>query len=302
MSNTILNNYQTIVINDNSLISDVDANTYADNNAEGNIDTDKNNAEGHNSTDKNVDKQHMNSVTGEHDLEQPGSLLIHNNADDPDIHNNADDPDICSICRQELEGSITRGRLCNHRFHKDCLIRWLDTKHTCPICRRSMASGKCSNYGKIFFLCMLVCITILSTFISLGIIQRVNEHVANIYWLICTALIASSIVFTYGFYKQYYRQEAKPGMVLFCMVCLAAIFVDYFICMVELGYFIDNYYDIYIGHKILILIGYVVICVPISIGILCAFISVLYTLFVILYECIRSQYVSCYTSNDLVDE
>lgn len=43
----------------------------------------------------------------------------------------------CCICLQEyepLEGAIVKTP-CRHYMHRDCLARWLQTSHFCPICR-----------------------------------------------------------------------------------------------------------------------------------------------------------------------
>lgn len=46
-----------------------------------------------------------------------------------------DDVDECGICFEEIEeGDLVR---CpnQHKFHEDCVERWMDVNHSCPMCR-----------------------------------------------------------------------------------------------------------------------------------------------------------------------
>ncbi|KAJ0715300.1 putative transcription factor C2H2 family [Helianthus annuus] len=44
--------------------------------------------------------------------------------------------DACSICLCEYEKNEKMGRLeCGHRFHAECIRRWLLSKNICPMCR-----------------------------------------------------------------------------------------------------------------------------------------------------------------------
>ncbi|KAJ0712921.1 putative transcription factor C2H2 family [Helianthus annuus] len=44
--------------------------------------------------------------------------------------------DACSICLCEYEKKEKMGRLeCGHRFHAECIRRWLLSKNICPMCR-----------------------------------------------------------------------------------------------------------------------------------------------------------------------
>ncbi len=43
----------------------------------------------------------------------------------------------CSICLNEI---ITHEKelQCKHKYHKDCINKWLERSNTCPVCRRSV--------------------------------------------------------------------------------------------------------------------------------------------------------------------
>ena len=49
----------------------------------------------------------------------------------------------CAICLDDFdEGDLLNSQTkCPHRFHKDCLIMWLEHHDICPICRRVMVTG-----------------------------------------------------------------------------------------------------------------------------------------------------------------
>ena len=44
--------------------------------------------------------------------------------------------DVCPICQEDLESAVKLP--CHHYFHKWCLMRWLETQHTCPLCREKI--------------------------------------------------------------------------------------------------------------------------------------------------------------------
>lgn len=47
----------------------------------------------------------------------------------------------CSICIDNFEvNQMVRLTPCNHLYHSDCLLRWLDLHKSCPICRRRLSS------------------------------------------------------------------------------------------------------------------------------------------------------------------
>lgn len=53
----------------------------------------------------------------------------------------------CNICLEEYEDSDYLILFkCNHYFHKDCIIKWLeDNSNKCPICREEVSKGKPIN-------------------------------------------------------------------------------------------------------------------------------------------------------------
>jgi len=45
----------------------------------------------------------------------------------------------CSICLDDESENIEWVKLiCNHKFHKSCVIKWLQTKSNCPLCREEI--------------------------------------------------------------------------------------------------------------------------------------------------------------------
>ncbi|KAJ1387008.1 Zinc finger, RING-type [Sesbania bispinosa] len=50
--------------------------------------------------------------------------------------------DNCSICMEEfgddVDGVTVSAMPCNHLFHQQCIVQWLQTNHVCPLCRYSM--------------------------------------------------------------------------------------------------------------------------------------------------------------------
>lgn len=55
-------------------------------------------------------------------------------------------PPSCSICFMEYKDTpkkkVVRTVECKHYFHKSCMIKWLKTSPTCPICRRVLEGAK----------------------------------------------------------------------------------------------------------------------------------------------------------------
>ena len=45
----------------------------------------------------------------------------------------------CSICLEKFSfEKVVVTMPCSHSYHKDCIVRWLETSHTCPLCRYAM--------------------------------------------------------------------------------------------------------------------------------------------------------------------
>lgn len=43
----------------------------------------------------------------------------------------------CSICLEEITDNH-KVLTCNHCYHKDCIIKWLNNKEECPNCRKDL--------------------------------------------------------------------------------------------------------------------------------------------------------------------
>ena len=51
---------------------------------------------------------------------------------------------MCTICLEQIDdpdGCLAMPCAKQHVFHKACLLKWLDTRNTCPICRHSMPTA-----------------------------------------------------------------------------------------------------------------------------------------------------------------
>ena len=50
----------------------------------------------------------------------------------------------CPVCLADMEapeGATLREMPCGHRFHESCLLEWLRTKNTCPVCRVALPAA-----------------------------------------------------------------------------------------------------------------------------------------------------------------
>ena len=54
----------------------------------------------------------------------------------------------CNICLEGFEiGNILRVLECKHEFHETCIITWLKSRNTCPVCRHELESND-PNYER----------------------------------------------------------------------------------------------------------------------------------------------------------
>ena len=54
----------------------------------------------------------------------------------------------CNICLDAFKvGNVVRILECKHEFHEDCIITWLKTRNTCPVCRFELESND-PNYER----------------------------------------------------------------------------------------------------------------------------------------------------------
>ncbi|KAJ4848222.1 hypothetical protein Tsubulata_014394 [Turnera subulata] len=62
---------------------------------------------------------------------------------DISYHTKVDQPTECAVCLCKVEeGEEIRELRCNHIFHRVCLDRWIEYRHsTCPLCRESIPGG-----------------------------------------------------------------------------------------------------------------------------------------------------------------
>ncbi|KAL0908477.1 hypothetical protein M5K25_022974 [Dendrobium thyrsiflorum] len=50
----------------------------------------------------------------------------------------ADSGEECSVCLDEFGQAVVKEMPCKHRFHGDCIDKWLGLHGTCPVCRYCM--------------------------------------------------------------------------------------------------------------------------------------------------------------------
>ena len=45
----------------------------------------------------------------------------------------------CTVCMEEIDAGSEANRMpCSHVYHSDCIVKWLQTSHMCPLCRYHM--------------------------------------------------------------------------------------------------------------------------------------------------------------------
>ena len=63
---------------------------------------------------------------------------------DPPQHSyNAKEP--CAICLEKVDAKDATTMQCKHRFHDKCLLQWLETAQTCPLCRAAARITECAH-------------------------------------------------------------------------------------------------------------------------------------------------------------
>ncbi|KAI3807389.1 hypothetical protein L1987_23316 [Smallanthus sonchifolius] len=46
---------------------------------------------------------------------------------------------LCAVCKDEIGIGLTAKRLpCDHLYHGDCILPWLEIRNTCPVCRHEL--------------------------------------------------------------------------------------------------------------------------------------------------------------------
>ena len=46
----------------------------------------------------------------------------------------------CSICLEKLDNVDISKTICKHSFHTSCLLKWIISKTTCPVCRHTLVT------------------------------------------------------------------------------------------------------------------------------------------------------------------
>jgi Ring finger domain len=54
-------------------------------------------------------------------------------------------PDVCAVCFDDIQSSNSTLLSCSHRFHTNCIDRWLRSNHTCPVCRDTASYSESSG-------------------------------------------------------------------------------------------------------------------------------------------------------------
>lgn len=71
------------------------------------------------------------------------SWMVNHSTKDEEKGKGKEEEGCCPICLEDLQrgsgGGVVRLPYCLHRFHRDCVHRWLLVRPCCPTCRRFVA-------------------------------------------------------------------------------------------------------------------------------------------------------------------
>lgn len=82
------------------------------------------------------------------------------------------EPDMCAICRDDLEKDISTLD-CNHKFHTECIVRWIATSPRCPFCRARVhtpGNERHTRIGHVYVIVVLGPPIVVSTLLMLAFI------------------------------------------------------------------------------------------------------------------------------------
>ena len=51
---------------------------------------------------------------------------------------NTQNDDTCVVCLESFDTEVTVKLACKHKFHKDCIVRWVTQNTTCPLCKKDI--------------------------------------------------------------------------------------------------------------------------------------------------------------------
>ncbi|KAL2233546.1 E3 ubiquitin-protein ligase RING1-like [Sesamum indicum] len=66
-----------------------------------------------------------------------------------EIVNGENDDEQCVVCLEEWEtGDMAKEMPCKHKFHVECIEKWLKIRGSCPVCRYEMPADEDDDAGK----------------------------------------------------------------------------------------------------------------------------------------------------------